>query len=462
MYKVSAEAVRRASKISSDRFSKKDEEGVESGKLTLRSNRVPPRFKTQSGMSWAECIFQIFFTNQGPPFFLLPGSVKGVGYLPAIVGSVFISIFFGYMVHTYLWCEKEIRKRKNMSEEKHLSIYSLVEHTLEETAVRRRIATYLNFYLKYEIILSWGLSLSFANVFVCQNINVVLQYIHRPVSNTTLLLLMFPVTSLVSMVPNMRAMAKFSYFTICSIMAIIVEILYFAIVDRSPLPEIEMVQADLLTSCSFVATLFFNVVFTPLLFSFKNDMKNPQQFGSVFGSFNTSEFILLFLNLSFALIGYIRYGQATSANILENLPQNNVTVVSNVIFVMAMIQSGAVSFFIIFEALWDDRLKAVFAESKHLKLYEYLIRTLINFVITIIALAIPSLDLLTNLIACFSYPYDSVCLPLLMRTLLMWKHKHNLKFFCFLGLNSILLAASVFFAIYLSYATIIQIVATFW
>ncbi|KAK7576699.1 hypothetical protein V9T40_012985 [Parthenolecanium corni] len=421
MHELKLDVIRRASVVSKDRFSQKDDDEIDNDLvLDLHKAKILPVYKSKNGISWAECIFQLFFSIQGPAFFVLPGGFKDVGYLMGILGAFGVAIFYIYMMQLYLWCEKELRRRHKIIEETHLSIYSMVELVFMNTAGQRRLAKVINAYLKYEIILSWSFSLSFAQLFICQNVGVILRYFNYKTSDRIILLSLFPMTTLISWVPNLKVMSSIAYFSSLMMVLVMFEIIFFIIVDPSPVSQVEVI-GDMSKLSTFLATVFFTIVATPLVFPLKNEMKEPKKFGNLFGSFSSSMMILIILNVFFSLFGYIKYGQETSDNILENLPGNPIMMASNGLLTLAMIAGGAISFFVVFETVWNDELELLFCNSPNIKLYEYAARTLINLLITLVPLIIPTCEIFVNLISSFSYPFDSIVVPILLQAILLWR-----------------------------------------
>lgn len=379
-------------------------------------------------MSWAECIFQLFFSIQGPAFFILPNGFKNVGYLLGVIGALGITVFYAYMMHIYLWCESELRRKKHIPEETNLSIYSLNDLVFTGSSTMTRVSRYMNTYLKYEIILSWSLSLSFAELFICQNVRLILRYFGYSMTNRMILITMFPLTTLMSLVPDLKVMSCIAYLSTIVIIVIMFEILYFILIDPSPLGSIHMI-GDLTQLSTFLATVFFTINCTPLIFPLKQEMKKPSQFGSIFGSFNSAMFILIVLNICFSLFGYIKYGDATDVDLIQNLPQNLTITISNCLLTVAITACGAISFFVIFETIWCDELVTLVNDSRYLKLYEYMARISTNLLITVMAIVIPTLEIFINLISCFSYPYDTIFLPALLQCMIVWNNgKRDLHF----------------------------------
>lgn len=121
---------------------------------------------------------------------------------------------------------------------------------------------------------------------------------------------------------------------------------------------------------------------------------------------------------------------------------------SNGLLTLAMIAGGAISFFVVFETVWNDELELLFCNSPNIKLYEYAARTLINLLITLVPLIIPTCEIFVNLISSFSYPFDSIVVPILLQAILLWRgSKRNLGFVCVMLFHAFILIVSIGFSI---------------
>ncbi len=400
----------------------------------------------RTGMSWSECFFQILISIQGPTAFLLPSGFKTIGYLACILGSFGVVFFYLYCTHLYLWCESEVRKRKDVSAEKQLNIFSIIELTFAGSQNKKLLAKCLNQYLKYEIIISWSLTLSFGQIFLCDNIRLILSYFGYEMTNWMILIMLFPFSTLVSWIPNLKVMAFVSFMSCFVLVLVMLQIVYIIFLDPAPLPQIQMI-GEMGELGTFLGTLVSAMVCTPLLFPLKNEMKQPRSLSSSFGSWNASLLLFVTLNVSFSFFCYIKFGNNTSDNILYNLPLTLPLVISNGLVAVTVIVGAGPTFFVIFETIWGENLRKLCSNSDYELFYEYVARTFLNLSITVIAVAMPSLDILVNLISCFSYPFDSVLLPLLLHMVLICgKENRGTSFPFLLLLHSALAAICIFFS----------------
>lgn len=444
-YSVKKESTEWASGGINGRYSRRSSATLEREAIPWSKNEISPVHEGRSGLTWGECIFQIFSSIQGPTIFILPSGLKKAGYLPGIVSVFAAGVFYLHMMQIYLWCEKELRKRRDIAEETHLSIYSMVDLIFVDFGKITRISRYLIVYLKCEIILSWSVSLSFNGLFVCQNTRLILNYFGYTAKDGVLLLAMFPITTLVSFVPDLKVMSVIAYSSTLVLIVNMFAIFYFIGVDPAAPAPITMF-GDPSELFIFLPTTLFTINCTPLMFHLKQEMRKPKQFGSLLGSLNVSIFVFIAVNLCFSMLAYMKYGNATQDNLTENLPRNLLTTLSNCLLTGAVVVCGAITFFVIFETVWRH-LAAVVADSRYSKLYEYVTRTFINLLITVMALIIPSLDLFILLISSFSYPYDSIFLPALLQSMLLWSDgKRSLRCLLVIVKNILLLVTSVAFS----------------
>lgn len=121
---------------------------------------------------------------------------------------------------------------------------------------------------------------------------------------------------------------------------------------------------------------------------------------------------------------------------------------SNGLLTVAMIAGGAISFFVVFETVWNNELELLFRNSPNIKVYEYAARTFINLLITIVPLLIPSIEIYVNLISSFSYPFDSIFVPILLQAILLWRSgKRSSGFMSLMLFHALILIASLAFSI---------------
>lgn len=375
------------------------------------------------GISWIEFVFQTFSTNEGPAIFVSPVFFKNVGYLPGALGSLAVAVLYGYMMQIYFWCDDRIRTKKKI--EKKQSLYSLVTNIFDEYN-HPRIGSWLNFYLKYEIILSWTMGLSFNLLYATKNVQLILDYFNVQMTDQLVLLYLSIPTMLIFSFPHIRAITFFSYFIMITMIVVCLEVVFYLIIgtEQTANPRVVMIN-DLSMLPDFLFNTFFNLTCTAILFPLKNEMKYPSNLRKLFGGMNVSIFLIAILNMLFSLMTYFQLGDDVGENIISNLSQNQIVIVTIGLFVMGIIGGGALSFLVIFETLWIDGCDNLFSQCKYIKLYEYLVRSMLALFIILFAMVVPTFGSLINLVSCFSYPYDSILLPLILQSVIIWNDRQS-------------------------------------
>lgn len=74
----------------------------------------------------------------------------------------------------------------------------------------------------------------------------------------------------------------------------------------------------------FFGTTLFALVAIGLFISLENNMKRPRSFVSRFGVLNLGMTIVTILYIVFALLGYLKYGDAIKSSVTLNLPAKHV------------------------------------------------------------------------------------------------------------------------------------------
>lgn len=386
--------------------------------LTREGRSDEMQLDNRKGLSWMECFLQIFYFIQGPVFFTIPGVFKNVGYLPGIAGFFGIGLLNLHFLQLYLWSEKEVRRRNKSITA--VTLDSLVEHVFSGLVGKPRLALYLKTYLKYEIIIGWFLGFAYAEIIICQNFALTLNYYGFTASSRLILLYICVPLSAMSMVPNLKSMTHVAHLSTLVIVVIILETLFYVFTNQTPLPEVNLI-GDISTLPTYFNTVIFSLGFSPMLFPFKNEMKHPDNFGSITGSLSTATFLLIVLNCSFSFLCYLRFGVNTQENIVRNLPGNALVAITSAAATVTMICGGALAFYAIFQMLWCGTLDTLFQNCTHIKLYEYATRIIVFSCITAVALFVPSLSILINFASCFSWPYDVIFIPIAMETVIELK-----------------------------------------
>lgn len=373
-----------------------------------------------------EFFVQIFVSVEGPNIFILPTLFKDVGCFVGIVASLIVGFVYANAMHSYVKCADVISRKKNTSKQ---SLYLLPQFVFEEISYPR-VGHYLRIYLKYEIIVSGCFGLSLQWQCVMESLKLIFKYFdYTPTDNLVLLYLLIPMV-LISWIPSFKYIAFLSYFVIVCIGLVTCVIVYYLL--RYPRnhtnPEI-FKAVDLPRVVTFMSSIFIIISFTPLLFPLKNEMKNGHTLSHFFGPLTSTVAVIIVLNCCISLLVYVQIGNNVSENLFDNLPQNEILLVTNCIFTLASILCVSPTLYVIIFTIWDNEMASYLSKFGNALMYEYVVKTCVGLFIILVVAAVPSFIALINLITCFSFPFDSIMLPAILESVVTWKNnEHDFQF----------------------------------
>lgn len=158
-------------------------------------------------------------------------------------------------------------------------------------------------------------------------------------------------------------------------------------------------------------------------------MKKPEQMGGCFGIINLSYAILLVLYFTMGLFGYLKYGSEAKGSITVNLPKEILYDCVRLIFVSALLLTYPLQFYVPFEIIWNWVQNKVLApkeeksanlEENNLK-YEYIFRTFLVLLTVVLAVSVPRLNLMMDLVGSISGTALSIILPALIHIAAFWE-----------------------------------------
>lgn len=97
---------------------------------------------------------------------------------------------------------------------------------------------------------------------------------------------------------------------------------YYASQDLPNVNERDFVPSDIRKLPLFFGTAIFAFEGISLVLPLQNAMKDPREFSKPAGVLNIGMTFVTFIFISFGMIGYWKYGDATEASLTLNLPQH--------------------------------------------------------------------------------------------------------------------------------------------
>lgn len=416
---------------------------------TLGSGAVvvaKPKSGKHDGLTKLDSFVQIFCLFQGTCFFLFPGYMKDVGMIPGIVLGYSITLTYLYLTHLYFWSERQLKKHDPSIET--ITLYTLVEQVFTRIGKLPRVGLYLKLYLKYEIILSWFLGLSFSLKFICKNFQLVLHNFGYEKDERMILLYLAIPLALACVTPNLVTLNKAFYLSSIVIILISAETFFYILTDQSPLPKVKLF-GSFEAIPTYLNNIIFTISMTPLIFPYRNEMKREKDFTSLFGSLNMAISSTILLCMTYSISCNIRYGNLIHENIIQNLPNNLLINVSNTAMTITVILSAVVIFYGIFLCLWEGILEEIFEDAKNINIYRFASKATVLSCIILVTAITPSLSAFLNLLCSFSLPYDTIIQPVALESVIIWRQSGSaLKKFVFILKNIILTIVAILFAIW--------------
>lgn len=225
-------------------------------------------------------------------------------------------------------------------------------------------------------------------------------------------------------------------------------------------------------------------------------MKQSERMSGPFGVINMSYIVLLILYFLVGLLGFLRYGHEARGSITLNLPPEPIYDVVRAMFAISVFLTYPLQFYVPNEIIWNWAKKNIFidtapkitvvkalegvapaikisekvkecngetktdkiyAEDKavstsaypnyrqnHLNRYDYCCRTLVVIFTFILAVTVPKLNLLMDLIGSITGTALSLVLPALIHIATFWDDTTGLKRFILITVDSVIILLGLF------------------
>lgn len=195
-------------------------------------------------------------------------------------------------------------------------------------------------------------------------------------------------------------------------------------------------------------------------------MKRPEQMGGFWGLINVSYVLLLFLYCTLGILGYISYGEKVEDSITLNLPKKDViSQVIRIAFTLSIFLTYPLQFYVPSEIIWNAIKLRMFGkiegqQSGEVK-FEYLFRTCLVLFTFILAVTVPKLNLLMDLVGSISGTALSITLPAIIHMVTFWDDTTGRSKFFMILIDSTLILISIIASITGSYFSLEQILKSF-
>lgn len=369
--------------------------------------------------STSTTILHMLALSIGPTVFIIPSAFNMVGYIPATIGIIVISLFYYYNVQILLDASAILCKKNKLSS---ITYAQIVKYAFQFGPPKiRSLTVYTYTIMNILFVISWAGELSFGIVFVCKNIKFISDWYFGYNTDLRLIaaILLVPCT-LITLISNLKL-------TILSLLATLIDLLFIVFVLFTSYADHHAKNSNFRALNAvydipdFLAIIFFTLNFTGIALPLKYDMKHPENFSSKFGAFTQAMVIITFINIVFGFFGFIIYGSKIKDTMTLNLPHSIFTHSMILVYCLAILLTYPVCYFVIFNIVYNEWVKNKIAITVTTT------RILINFIIFSVIIILPKLSLFTEICGLVCAVFDSIMIPSVVNILMSWESEKNFK-----------------------------------
>ncbi|KAL7733891.1 hypothetical protein ACLKA6_011601 [Drosophila palustris] len=160
-----------------------------------------------------------------------------------------------------------------------------------------------------------------------------------------------------------------------------------------------------------------------VMLAIESKMAKPADYIGWFGILNLATIFIIFLNVTFGLIGYWRYGSSTEPSVTLNIPvEDALAQIIKLSIAAAIFLTYPLSGYVTINIIMTHILKR---EVKHPHMIEYVIRVAFVILTTLNGIAFPNLGPLLALVGAFSISLLNLVFPCCIELFLIYKDSYG-------------------------------------
>ncbi|XP_057333763.1 proton-coupled amino acid transporter-like protein pathetic [Microplitis mediator] len=192
---------------------------------------------------------------------------------------------------------------------------------------------------------------------------------------------------------------------------------YYLVQDTPPVSDLPLFQSFMQFPQFFSVTVFA-IEAIGVIMPLENNMKTPQNFVGICGVLNRgmSSVTLVYILLGF--LGYLKYGNTADAVITSNLPITEIPAqIVKVLIGLAVFFTFGLQFYVCIDIAWTG-LKDYFPNRP--RLAQYVVRTVMVIACVCLAIAIPNIGPLVELVGAFCFSLLGLLAPVVIEVITYW------------------------------------------
>ncbi|KAG7209493.1 hypothetical protein KM043_015578 [Ampulex compressa] len=366
-----------------------------------------------------ETLLHLLKGSLGTGILAMPRAFHNSGYAVGFVATIIIGLLCTYCMRLLVTAEYELCKRKKMPS---LTYPATAEAALNEGPVcLRRLAKpsvhVINVFL---LIYQLGSCCVYV-VFIATNIRAALSTVVQPIDVQLYMVAILLPLIFVNCIRNLKYLAP------CSTVANGITFVSFGIIlyyiFREPLTlEDREPIGDVANFPLYFGTVLFALEAIGVIMPLENEMKKPKHFIKPFGVLNIGMATIVVLYTGMGLFGYLRYGKAIEGSITFNLEKGEVLAkVVQGLLALAIFFTHPIQCYVAIDIVWNDYLSSYLEKNSYKLFWEYVVRALIVILTSLLAIAIPQLELFISLFGALCLSALGLAFPAIIQLCTFWK-----------------------------------------
>lgn len=372
--------------------------------------------------NYAQSLMHMIKGNLGTGILAMPASFSHCGLVNALLGLPVLCFIATYCVHLLIRSSQHLENKMKWVQMEYADLAKGSFKAGPEW-MKRWSGLMCRLVDAILIISQVGICCVYL-VFIVDNLKTIMSSYKIEVNQNYIFLAILPVALLLSYI---RTLKRLSIASACANVLQVVGIsivLQYLARDIPSEPDIVLFKPISEVALGFGSAMFAFEGISVVLPIYTR-MHRPEQVGGFFGIINVSYVILLVLYFLVGLLGYLRFGSSSMGSITLNLPQEPLYDVVRAIFTVSLFLTYPLQFYVPNEIIWNwvkGKLNIPQKSPAKKELaYDYMNRTILVLITFILAVTIPRLNLMMDLVGSISGTALSIILPPIIHIAAFWE-----------------------------------------
>ncbi|XP_063823650.1 proton-coupled amino acid transporter-like protein CG1139 [Ostrinia nubilalis] len=408
--------------------------------------------------STSGAFFHLLKSSLGSGLLAMPYAFKNTGLIPGAIGTIIVAVIATHCVHILVSTSRDVCR---VCRSPFLSYTDTCEKVFKYGPVRlRRYSTHVMHFADFAMA---GVCLGGTSVyvlFIASSLQNIFDHFF-PEHKFSIIaycgMLLIPLI-LITQIRYLKFLVPFSMVAnLCLLVTFGITCYY----TFTGIPEKS--NAELATNITkwplFISTAIFAMEGINVVMPVENEMKKPADFLGCPGVLNVTMVFVAALYGTVGIFGYIKYGDEVLGSITLNLPENEApALTAKILVAIAVFFTYCLQMYAPMDIIWSRLQKSV--GQKYQNMGQVLLRTLSVTLTVILAIAVPDLALLIELVGAIFFSTLGLLIPVVVQTVHRWDRGLG-KYQYILWKNGLLLLFYLLVLLSGCYSAVSKLVAKF-